>query len=97
MSWDPFLAWRGPNYGIENLQQQCESLEKMQQVTDITLRTLHYECNYNILPEIKESRVALHSEWSCSCVMGRNEMEVTNFQPCFSQRGIGGTNKSVQM
>ena len=37
MSWDPFLAWRGPNYGIENLQQQCESLEKMQEVTDITL------------------------------------------------------------
>lgn len=94
-AWILFLVWRGPNYGIENLQQHCESLEKRQHVTDITLRTLRYEYNNN-LPKIKQSRAALHSGWSCSCMMmGHNEMEATHSQRYFSQRGIGGTNKSV--
>ena len=64
-------------------------------VTDITLWTLrygHYIMNYiDKLPEMKISKVALHSGRSFSCVMGHNEVEATHFQRYFSQTGVRGT------
>lgn len=39
---------------------------------------------------MKQGKLALHSGWSSSCVMGHNEMEVTRLQHCFSQGGIWG-------
>ena len=53
--------------------------------------------NYvNKLPEMKQSKVALHSGRSCSCVRGHNEVEVTHFQH-FSSLTNGGWRHKINL